>query len=215
MCIRDSPGTARPPRSARPPGPTGAPRSAGPPGRTLAAAPPPAPAPGGVVQRALHGLGDEGVQGHALGGRGLLGLGLEFVEQAEGDPADVAGAVAAVGWGRGWWRVVGFAVVVGQAAGDHDPDVPAVQPDLDHAILQGHGDLGGQVGQGVHDRQPGRWLQGRGQHGGGPLGVLGAGGGGRGQAVAEGGEIGREIHDVSMASLMTSHKQSLGDSVMS
>ena len=44
-------------------------------------------------------------------------------------------------------------------AGDHDPDVPAVEPDFHDLPWQLRGDLGGHVGQGRHEREPHRRLQ--------------------------------------------------------
>src|SRR5690606_15023475 len=172
------------------------------------AAPPPAPvvprsATAAAVQRALHRLGDPGVEGDALGGGGFLGLGFDLVQEAQGDAADVA----AFGVRRRGWGFVGG--VFGSAGGgvvDHDLDVPAVQAQVDDRSVELGGDFGGQVGQGVHDRQPGGRFDRAGEDRGPLQGVLVAHGGGGCEVVAELADVRRQIHDVTMTLHVTSGK---------
>ena len=63
------------------------------PGRRSSPRPAALPLRPATGERALHGLGDPRVERHALGRGGLLGLALDLLDQAQGDPADV-GVVA-------------------------------------------------------------------------------------------------------------------------
>ena len=82
--------------------------------------------------------------------------------------------------------------------GDGDPNVPTVQPEFDGGVLQRAGDLGGQVGQRIHDGEAGGGFQGAGQQGGGAAGSLVADRGGGEQVIAEVLGVGGEIHDTTM-----------------
>ena len=68
---------------------------------------------------------------------------------------------------------------------DRDADVAAVEAHLDHAVPQRGGDLGGQVGERVHDRQPGGRLDGGAEQRGGAPRLLVAGSGRGGEVLAQ------------------------------
>jgi hypothetical protein len=90
---------------------------------------------------------------------------------------------------------------------DHQVGVAAAQPHLHRGVRQPGGDLGGRVGQRLEQRQPHRRLQGVAEQFGGPGGVGPARGGRGGEVRAERFEIRRQIHEVTMTSLMTSVKR--------
>ena len=121
---RTRPGAPCPPFPGRPPhGPRG----------------PAAELPG---QRPLHRLGHPRVERHPLGGRRLLGLPLDLLDEPQGDPADVAGVHPRAARRRGRRRGVGDVL-----RADGDPDVAPVEAHLDRPVAELGGDLRGEVGE--------------------------------------------------------------------
>ena len=62
--------------------------------------------------------------------------------------------------------------VVGASGADGDADVAPVEAHLDHAVAERCGDLRGEVGERVHQGQPGGGLDRRAEQRGGALGLL-------------------------------------------
>ena len=154
-------------------------------------------------QRALHGLGHPRVERHALGRGGLLGLALDLLDQPQRDPADVAAVARRTRGtppGAGRLRFGLGLRLDGRLPADRDPDVAPVEAHLHHPVAERRGDLRGEVGQRVHEGQPGGGLDGRAEQRGGPPGLLVAGGGGRGEVLAQLVDVLTEIHDATVAS---------------
>ena len=82
----------------------------------------------------------------------------------------------------------------GAGARDHEVELATVEPDVDAARRHLGGDLGGRLGDGLHQREPGRRVEGEGQPLGGRLGLGAAGLGGREQVAAEAVDVGRDVH---------------------
>ena len=88
----------------------------------------------------------------------------------------------------------------GRLAADRDPDVAPVEAHLDHPVAERRGDLRGEVGERVHDGQPGGRLDGGAEQGGGLPGLLVAGPGRGGEILAQLADVLTEIHDTTVAS---------------
>ena len=95
----------------------------------------------------------------------------------------------------------------GRLAGHRDADVAPVEAHLDHAVAQRRGDLRGEIGERVHDGQPGGRLDGGAEQGGGLPGLLVTGAGRGGEVLPQLADVLTEVHDTTVASTVASVKE--------
>ena len=155
-----------------------------------------------AVEGVADGVDQPGVERLADPVRGLLGAGLDRLGQSQGDPrlAVVLGLRGSGCGRRSGWRGRGDRL----DAGDHELRFAAAHPHVDRVVVERAGDLGGGLGQRLEQHHPGGGVEGEGEALGGCLCLGAAGGCGVGQVAAEAFDEGREFHDATMTSHLTS-----------
>ncbi len=89
---------------------------------------------------------------------------------------------------------------------DDDPHLPAGQTQADGAVVEGVGDLSGEVGEGVHEREADGGFEGGGEGGARARRGLVADRGRRGEVVAQRRDVRCQVHDITVAPRVTSRQ---------